>query len=317
LKLAHEMPVVALLGRPEGPAFEASCIHKRGEFFYVVSDDVPAIGKIHDSLQYGHSLNTLIQPQPGDVSGGTTTEGGFEALFYDHATDTFQAVVEAVYLGGAPNVYHSVVHELRFNPDNTYTTVNTCPADFVFTAANKGFEGAIRVEKPNGDAYMLGLCEGNFCQGGNKGRTTGNGRIIVLKRVTNARIEGIDQVFPCVWQTQRVVHIPKSVDFIDYSAIALRAPNRIAIASQESSKIWIGHMDMDTFELITSSERVMNLPRDDDCNVVYCNVEGVDWLDESMLVAASDQMKDGGRQSFHCLAKDQSVHVFVIPPKAE
>jgi hypothetical protein len=58
---------------------------------------------------------------------------------------------------------------------------------------------------------------------------------------------------------------------------------------------------------------VLNFPRDDDCNVQYCNVEGVHWLNDDLLVTVSDQMKDGGEQNFRCLTKDQSIHVFAIP----
>ncbi len=44
--------------------------------------------------------------------------------------------------------------------------------------------------------------------------------------------------------------------------------------------------------------------------MVYCNVEGLDFLNEDLLIAASDQMKNAGRQNSRCLAKDQSIHVF-------
>ena len=40
-------------------------------------------------------------------------------------------------------------------------------------------------------------------------------------------------------------------------------------------------------------------------------------LGEEMLVAVSDKMKGKGRQPFRCLAKDQSIHVFVLPEKAD
>jgi hypothetical protein len=58
---------------------------------------------------------------------------------------------------------------------------------------------------------------------------------------------------------------------------------------------------------------VLNFPRDDNCNVQYCNIEGVHWLNDDLLVTVSDQMKDGGEQNFRCLSKDQSIHVFAIP----
>jgi hypothetical protein len=320
LKTAHEIPVVALLGKDDvdgrHATFEASCILKVGDFVYTVDDDTPAIGKMHYSLQYSHQLNTLLQPDSTRAA-EDTDEGGFEAIFYDKDSGLFGAVVEAVALDkaaeGAVQKYHSVVHELRFNNDNTYTTMNECPCDYEFMAANKGFEGAAFVKDPSdGTNYLLGLCEGNFCVGGRHGRTPGNGRVIVLKRATNVVLAG--KTWPCAWQTQRVINLPKSADFVDYSAIALHSSGtKVAVASQESAKVWIGGFNPSTFELIDEGHRVMNFPRDGDCNVVYCNIEGLDWLNSNMLVAASDQMKDWGRQSYRCLAKDQSIHVFVVP----
>jgi hypothetical protein len=49
------------------------------------------------------------------------------------------------------------------------------------------------------------------------------------------------------------------------------------------------------------------------CEKVYCNIEGVEWLNDEMIVAVSDKMKGKGKQDFVCFDKDQSVHVFVLP----
>jgi len=299
---------VALLGKPEGAAFEASCILRVGEYLYTVSDDVPGIGKIHESLQYNHKANTLIQPKSA-ADAGNTDEGGFEAIVYDKESNVFHVVVEAVNLG-EQNVYHSVIKELQFNNDDTYSVLNECPSTYEFSSANKGFEGAAYVKDSKGQAFMLGLCEGNFCEGGVRGRTSGNGRIVVLKRDTNVAING--KSYPCAWVTQRVIELPHTIQFMDYSALSIRG-KRVAIASQENSQVFIGTFDADTFQISDKDARILNLPRDDDCDIQYCNVEGLDWIGENMLAAASDQMKDMGRQSYHCLAKDQSVHVFVIP----
>lgn len=32
---------------------------------------------------------------------------------------------------------------------------------------------------PLAGAYLMGLCEGNFCEGGSSGRAKGNGRIVL------------------------------------------------------------------------------------------------------------------------------------------
>ncbi len=45
---------------------------------------------------------------------------------------------------------------------------------------------------------------------------------------------------------------------------------------------------------------------------MYCNVEGVSWLSEEEMVVVSDRAKRNG-QDERCRAKDQSIHVSVIP----
>jgi hypothetical protein len=277
-------------------------------------------------LQFNDVDNILLNLQTDPTKPiVATTEGGYEALFYDDETDTFSGVVEAVSLSGVQpdsngdlpkgGDYHAVIDELKFDAKSgTYTKQSSCPSDFEFSSANKGFEGAIRIKTKQGEVYVLGLCEGNFCQGGPKGREPGNGRLIVLKRVEDTMLEG--QHFDCVYETQQVINLPKSVNFVDYSSIARRG-DKIAIASQESSRLWVGKIDLVTFEVIDGGHHIYDFPRNDNCEIVYCNIEGIDFINDNMLIAASDQMKSGGRQSFRCLAKDQSVHVFVIPPEPE
>jgi len=63
---------------------------------------------------------------------------------------------------------------------------------------------------------------------------------------------------------------------------------------------------------VMNEGKIYDFPRNDMCEIVYCNIEGVDWLTDDILVAISDQMKTSD-QSFRCATKDQSVHVFAIP----
>jgi hypothetical protein len=58
---------------------------------------------------------------------------------------------------------------------------------------------------------------------------------------------------------------------------------------------------------------VYNFPRDSNCEIQYCNIEGISFVDDNLLVAVSDKMKSGGKQPFRCLQKDQSIHTFVLP----
>ena len=98
----------------------------------------------------------------------------------------------------------------------------------------------------------------------------------------------------------------------------------MAVSSQENAAVWLGRLKLnlgpkhggarpDPRAFTFSKGRVYDFPRDNDCRRVYCNIEGVAWQGTDKLVAASDQMKDGGRQDFRCWDKDQSIHLFLVP----
>lgn len=297
LKLAKETSAAAMFKDNKGQKkFEASAIVKVGEFFYVVFDNLFSIGRISIGLPFNSYRNALIG-QPG-------VDSGFEAIFHDEQTDTFYVAMEAITHKGG---YHALIQEIDMPAETStddYVVKGQCPCEFEFSSENKGFEGLIPV-RTGGELYVLGLCEGNHCEGGKKGRDAGNGRIVVMKKEG----EGV----ACEWKTQYVMKIPKSAKFVDYSDIAIRG-NRVAIVSQESSQLWLGEIDTSdpsAFEL--SGDRVLHFPRDHSCHIQYCNIEGIHFLTDELLAAASDKMKSKGKQDFRCLDKDQSVHVFVLP----
>jgi hypothetical protein len=71
--------------------------------------------------------------------------------------------------------------------------------------------------------WLLGLCNANHCSGGAAGLDRGNGRIIVsLLNETSTR---------CAWEPQRVLSIPATAAFSEYTGIAIRG-NRLLIASR-------------------------------------------------------------------------------------
>lgn len=136
---------------------------------------------------------------------------------------------------------------------------------------------------------------------------------------------------PCEWETVNLLALPKTAAFADYSAIAIRPipaaetestagrriVYRLAVTSQESSQVWIGELRTtdthDAADWSLTDGVVYNFPRSDSCDIRYCNVEGIGFIDDDLLVAVSDKMKSGGRQHFRCLDKDQSIHTFVLP----
>lgn len=62
-----------------------------------------------------------------------------------------------------------------------------------------------------------------------------------------------------------------------------------------------------------SGGRVLQFPKSEDCHTVYCNIEGIHWMNNEMLLAVSDKMKGRGKQNYRCLEKDQAIHAFVLP----
>lgn len=215
--------------------------------------------------------------------------------------------------------YHGRVYELQIRRDGTYNQVRSCNTEFAFPFGNKGFEGAVGVRDTNGILYLIAVCEGNFCDGSARGREAGNGRLVMMQLE-----EGLfhkDGRSKCRWKTVRVIKIPSGAAFQDYSAVAVRK-NKVLIASQESSAVYYANLKgvnedgliTDIFEFgIENDGRIFSFPRNQNCEVQYCNIEGVDFLNDRMIVAVSDRMKGLGRQSFKCFDKDQSLHVFQLP----
>mmetsp|Transcript_34364 Transcript_34364/g.61687 ORF Transcript_34364/g.61687 Transcript_34364/m.61687 type:complete len:135 (+) Transcript_34364:1097-1501(+) len=131
----------------------------------------------------------------------------------------------------------------------------------------------------------------------------------------------VEEEDTCLWETVRVVKIPGSAAFLDYSAIDITSDGRVAITSQEDSSVWLGHasgisdgiIDPDAFEFEHYDSSVLQFPKDGGGHTIYCNIEGIHFMNDEMLMAVSDKMKSKGRQDFRCHDKDQSIHAFVIP----
>ncbi len=69
-----------------------------------------------------------------------------------------------------------------------------------------------------------------------------------------------------------------------------------------STSFLCSHFDFDKQEFVTSEDdRVYTMPRNAACEVLYCNIEGVQWLDDDRLVIASDKAK--ADQPYPCTLK--------------
>ena len=112
----------------------------------------------------------------------------------------------------------------------------------------------------------MGLCEGNYCAEGEKGKDKGNGRIIVMKKRD------------CLWETIDEIEIPKIVAFTDYSDLSVRPDGKVAITSQEDSAVWIGRLlgikdgiiDPEAIQFKDSKGKRIDFPKSDSCETVYC-----------------------------------------------
>ncbi len=249
---------------------------------------------------------------------------------------------------GKRTSFRAIIEELKMGDDD-YEVVETCPTEFKFEGErcvkrdtmmimvnesttcqvtyytlyytmyhvlhySKGFEGAIAIRDLQNELVVLGLCEGNYCSEQYKS-DTGHGRVVAMKK--HQHDDGT-----CVWKTLKQIHIPPSANFRDYSAMSMDQNGRVAIASQEESQLWVSYLngqneqglwDLDVIAFEEKDARVYDFPKNDKCETVYCNIEGIHWIDENMLMAVSDKMKSHGRQDFKCFEKDQSVHAFVLP----
>jgi len=323
----YSIPSTSIQYRESGNSshYESSEIKRVDDYLYVLFDHSSVLGRLRTDLQYFREENVLIREHDPSLQSSDfyiPTLQGFKGFFYDREASLFYGIVQS----GTKNLndhnhegfYRPVVQQIKVS-GSFYSIMGECPTDIQFSKDNTGFEGAIRIRPPStskfvlnatepSDFYILTLCDTNFCETGGRGRQSGNGRLLLLKKAVNINVNNIH--YDCLWQTEQTIRLPSSVNFQDYSSVALRG-NRIAIASQQQSKIWIGHLDLNTME-VAHEGKMYDFPRNEMCEIIYCNIEGIDWLTDDVLVAISDQMKSSD-QSFRCAAKDQSVHVFAIP----
>lgn len=313
LKLAYELPFASLFKDSNGSRkFEASSVvlSQDHKFAYTICDSSWAIFKFGIQLTPFSDNNSLIE----DVDRELDEDSGFEALVLHN--DTFYVIRESVdhtAINGSLEGYHAIIEEVQVLGD-TYKTIRKCSAEFEFEGDSKGFEGAAGLTDLDGNFVILGLCEGNHCSESRKD-DVGHGRIVAMR-------QEVSDDGSCLWKTIRKIHLPHSASFTDYSDINIAASGKVAVTSQEDSQLWIsrllghqndGRWDIDNLNFDDSYVEIYDFPKDNTCSTVYCNIEGIHWINDDTVIAVSDKMKGNGKQDFRCFEKDQSVHVFMLP----
>lgn len=299
LKLLLEVPF-ALIFPPPPSKFEASAVilNPHHSEAYVAFDNIHSIARLalpHASTNHTQNPTRLLSWSDTPLH----FDSGFEYLAYNASSGWYLVGREAVKVN---RKWHSETIDVRFEQDGKVTVGKKCVTEFEFVKQNKGFEGA-SVIQVGGESLLLGLCEGNFCNGGAVGRRAGNGRVVLMRRVEHGE--------SCHWETIEVVPLPAMAEFEDYSEIAVME-NRVAIVSQSNSAMFVGSIDTTTGSVRFGEGRVVDFPRGRECEILYCNVEGVAWLDQGRVIAVSDSMKGKGKQQFECREKDEMVHLFAV-----
>jgi len=261
---------------------EASGVVAKGADYYVIFDNVRRIARIHRSLEPGSKRHSWF---------GRKREGeGYEDIAFSRRTRRFYLLIEA-----------------EKHPDGTYKAlIDECDEsgqykrrrwiDVAFEKRNTGFEGLSAVRWRRQD-YLLALCEGNRCRAGRAGRKPGGGRLHLLQRSGT------------LWKSVARIKLPQTVEFEDYSAVALRG-RRIAVLSQQSSRVWVGTLSA-TDWTIAGEGTTYDFPRTKKGKLKYGTLEGLCWLTDRSFVCVSDLLKRHSPKRFR--KTDQSIHVFKLP----
>ncbi|MFF0746475.1 hypothetical protein ACFYVL_39385 [Streptomyces sp. NPDC004111] len=296
LRLVKEAKIQDLIGDSAGSRLEASGVVHHDGTFLIVCDNLPDLLRVGSELSPKAPENGVVtartQQKPGGTRRAAKANQGYEDLAHDERKDHYYLLSEAEPV--KPKGYRARVREY----DAKLRPVGSALLDFPLPDANKGMEGLEWVER-GGKGHLLALCEGNRCAGGKKGRRPGGGRIQVFRRTAKS------------WKHTDTVRLPRSLPFEDYSSVSVR-DGRIAVLSQASSALWVGRLSPKKWQVDKGT--VHRLPTDAKGRTLYGNPEGLAWVSKDHVVIVSDRAKKGAG-SARLRAKDQSVHVFLVPDK--
>jgi len=286
LRIVKERKLSDLIAPPRGGAvFEASGVIAVGKHAFVVLDNVRRVARI--------ALHVRPDSQAHQWVGASRQGEGYEAITYSPGTGRFYLMIEAQ--KHPDGTFKGAIEEY----DDHWRFRARRWVDYEFDKRNTGFEGLASVES-RGRHYLLALCEGNNCRDSRKKKKRGQGRIHVLER--RGRL----------WRPIARIKLPQQVGFKDYAGLAVRG-TRLAVVSQESSRLWIGRLRIGRWK-IDGRGRIYEFPRTKKGKKRYCSVEGISWLSPQTLVSVSDLSKK--RHPKRCERTDQSIHLISLASRA-
>ena len=284
LKIVSERKICELMPCDQPTErWEASGILVKDDHYFVVFDDRSEIGRFSCDLQ-ANNTNGLFGMAPGDC--------GYEGIAYNAAKQQFYLLVEA--RKHSRGYYKARIVEY----DDEFRYIKDRPVDFTFESSNKGFEAVVHLRRNSKD-YLLALCEGNKCRGGDKGRKPGGGRVQLFEKKRKN------------WFHSGTIALPSSLPFVDYSGMSIDN-GRVAIVSQVNSMLWAGQFDEADWTWRNAGQ-LYEFPRSENGSIRYGNIEGVGWITPTRIVTVSDKRKKKTQPDKGLSEKDQSIHVFDIP----
>ncbi len=287
LELLDEAKVKDLFKELKVKRYEASGIQYKDGHFYIVLDNIPHPVCISPDIGVRSEAARLIE-----VSGGKGS--GYEDITFEPFDKHWYCLIEADETKSGQLKPRVDVY------DEMFDFVESFWLDFLLETDNKGMEGLSHLHY-KGEDYILGLCEGNACKSGKKGRKPGKGRIQLFRRA------------PKEWEHTGTIKLPKSVKFQDYSSLDVQ-DRYVTVVSQETSAVWVGRIRKNPSSLDDLWEddgHVYLFPRDTDDRIIFCNLEGITWIRKGVFAVVSDKAKKG-KQPKRCKRKDQSMHIFKL-----
>ena len=287
LELLAEAKIKNLLKDTKVKRYEASGIQYKDGHVYIVLDNTPHPIRISKDLDAVSAVADLIKVHGGKGS-------GYEDITYDPFKKRWYCLIEA------DETKHGVLKPRIDAYNETFAFIESFWLDFKLETDNKGMEGLSHLHY-QGEDFILGLCEGNACKSGKKGRKPGKGRIQLFRRAVEK------------WEHTGTIKLPKSVQFEDYSSLDLQ-DRYITVVSQETSAIWVGRVRKDPNSLDDLWEddgHIYLFPRNTKEKSIFCNLEGITWIKKGIFAVVSDKAKSG-KQPKRCKQKDQSIHIFKL-----